>query len=82
MLRSARAPPRRPTPSPEWARRAVGTGLTLTMAHASRATVGAITPAGTTTIQVADASGVSAGDTLYIDSLATSSLPYRPQRAA
>jgi arabinogalactan endo-1,4-beta-galactosidase len=37
------------------------------------AAAGAITPAGTTTIGVADASGIGAGDTLYIDSLATSS---------
>lgn len=31
-----------------------------------------VTPAGTTTIDVADAKGMSPGDTLYIDSLATS----------
>ena len=53
-----------------------GTGLTLTApltaAHATRAAVATVTPAGATAIPVASTSGITAGDTLYIDSLATS----------
>lgn len=44
----------------------------LTLAHANRAAVDTVTPAGTTNIKVASTSGITAGDTLFIDSLATS----------
>jgi arabinogalactan endo-1,4-beta-galactosidase len=44
----------------------------LTLPHANASAVGVLTPAGATTLKVASTSGITAGDTLFLDSLATS----------